>query len=271
MKQSGVIYLYSKEHKLYLLKLKLKKLLILLTQITIFISFIIIWELLSKYNLINSFIFSSPSKIIKTLIELYNTNNLFPHIYTTTLEVIISFSLSTILGFTLALLFYLFPTLKTILDPFITLFNSLPKVALGPLIIIWMGANIKSIILMSLLINLIVTTITIHNGFISVDEYKIKLFKVYKSSKLNLITNLIIPSSKNEIISSLKINISYCLIGVIMGEFLSCKKGIGYLILYGTQVFNLSLVMCGILLLLLLSFIFVLIINYIDKKTSSMN
>ena len=171
MKQYGVIYLYSKEHKLYLIKLKLKKLLILLTQITIFISFIIIWELLSKYNLINSFIFSSPSKIIETLIELYNTNNLFPHIYTTTLEVIISFSLSTILGFTLALLFYLFPTLKTILDPFITLFNSLPKVALGPLIIIWMGANIKSIILMSLLINLIVTTITIHNGFISVDEY----------------------------------------------------------------------------------------------------
>ena len=101
--------------------------------------------------------------------------------------------------------------------------------------------------------------------------YEVDTSKVYKSSKLNLITNLIIPSSKNEIISSLKINISYCLIGVIMGEFLSCKKGIGYLILYGTQVFNLSLVMCGILLLLLLSFIFVLIINYIDKKTSSMN
>ena len=261
----------SKEQLKYLRNIKLKKIFIFIIQISILLTFIISWELLSKYNIIDSFIFSSPSKVLKTLVDLYNTNNLFPHIITTLSEIIISFTLSTILGFILALILYLFPTLKTILDPFITMINSLPKVALGPLIIIWMGANIKSIIFMSLLINLIVTTITIHNGMINVDNYKIKLFKIYKSSKYDLITKLIIPSSKNELISSLKINISYCLIGVIMGEFLSCKKGIGYLILYGTQVFNLSLVMCGILLLLLLSLIFILIINYIDKKTSSKN
>ena len=144
--------------------------------------------------------------------------------------------------------------------------NSLPKVALGPLIIIWMGANIKSIIFMALLINLIVTFITILNGMNSTDPYYIKLFKVLGASKKDIILYLIIPSSKNEIISALKLNISMSLIGVIMGEFLSCKKGIGYLILYGTQVFNLSLVMCGILLLMILSFIFYELINYLDKK-----
>ena len=261
----------SEEHKKYLRKIKLKKLFIRSTQIIIFLTFIILWELLSKLNIINTFIFSSPSNILKTLVNLYQTNNLFIHIYTTTIEVIISFSLSLILGFLIALIFYLFPIIKDILDPFITMINSLPKVALGPLIIIWMGANTKAIIFMALLINLIVTIITIHNGMISVSDYKIKLFKVFNSGKYDLITKLIIPSSKNEIISSLKINISMSLIGVIMGEFLSCKKGIGYLILYGTQVFNLSLVMCGILLLLLLSFIFILIINFIDKKTSSMS
>lgn len=261
----------SNERKKYLEKLYFKKIFIITSQIILFLTIIIGWELLSKYNIINSFIFSSPSKIFRTLIELYNTNNLFPHIITTTLEVLISFTLCTIIGFIIALIFYLLPTLKTILDPFITMINSLPKVALGPLIIIWMGANTKSIIFMALLINLIVTFITIHNGMTNVDPYKIKLFKVFNSNKYDLITKLIIPSSKNEIISSLKINISMSLIGVIMGEFLSCKKGIGYLILYGTQVFNLSLVMCGILLLLILSFIFILIINYIDKKTSSTN
>lgn len=261
----------SKEHKEYIKNIKIKKISILLIQISIFIIFITTWELLSKYNLINSFIFSSPSKIIIKLIELYNTNNLFNHIYITTIEVLISFILTTILSFILALLFYLSPTIKKIFDPYLTLINSLPKVALGPLIIIWMGANIKSIIFNALLIALIITTITIYNGFYNVDNNKIKLFKMFRSNKYNLITKLIIPSSRNEIISALKVNISMNLIGVIMGEFLSCKQGIGYLILYGTQIFDLSLVMCGILLLLLLSFVFIILLNLLDKKTSSMN
>lgn len=259
----------SKEQILYLKKLKLKKLIIKICQVSLLIGFIITWELLARFELINTFIFSSPSLIFKTLINLYQENNLFIHIYTTSLEVIISFLLSTTLGFIIALILYIFPTLKHILDPFITMINSLPKVALGPLIIIWMGANTKSIIFMALLINLIVTFITILNGMIATDEEKIKLFKVFGAKKLDIITKLIIPSSKNEIISALKLNISMSLIGVIMGEFLSCKKGIGYLILYGTQVFNLSLVMCGIFILLLLSFIFYELINILDKKLTS--
>lgn len=261
----------SEEHKKYLKKLKRNKILITITQISLLISFIVIWEILARLNVIDTFIFSSPSKIWSTLMNLYENNNLFKHIYTTSYEVIISFSLSTILGFIIALILYIFPTIKKVLDPFITMINSLPKVALGPLIIIWMGANTKSIIFMALLINLIVTFITILNGFINTDKDKIKLFKVFGASKFAIITKLIIPSAKNEIISSLKLNISMSLIGVIMGEFLSCKQGIGYLILYGTQVFNLSLVMCGIFILLLLSFIFYSLINLIDKKLVSSN
>lgn len=256
----------SKEQILYLKKRKRKKIFILISQISLLISFIITWEYTSNHEIINSFIFSSPTKIIQTLISFYKANNLFIHIYTTSLEVIVSFGLATILGFIIALIFYIFPTIKKILDPFITMINSLPKVALGPLIIIWMGANTKSIIFMALLINLIVTFTTILNGFLNTDENKIKLFKVFGASKKDIITKLIIPSSRNEIISSLRLNLSLSLIGVIMGEFLSCKQGIGYLILYGTQVFNLSLVMCGIFLLLLLSFIFYEIINILDRK-----
>lgn len=255
----------SHEHALFLRNLRKKKILITITQISLLTGFIVLWEILARLNIINTFIFSSPSKVMNTLINLYLDNNLFKHIITTLLEVIISFSLSIILGFIIALILYLFPTLKTILDPFITMINSLPKVALGPLIIIWMGANMRSIIFMALLINLIVTFITILNGFQNTDPDKIKLFKVFKASKKDIITKLIIPSAKIEIISSLKLNISMSLIGVIMGEFLSCKQGIGYLILYGTQVFNLSLVMCGIFILLLLSFIFFYLINLLDK------
>ena len=203
----------SSEHLKYLQRIKRRKMLIRIAQLSLLVIFIVSWELLSRYKIINPFIFSSPSKVIMTLIGLIQDNNLFIHIYTTSLEVIVAFLLSLFLGFLIALILYIFPTVKDILDPFITLINSLPKVALGPLIIIWMGANTKSIIFMALLINLIVTFITILNGFLNTDTDKIKLFKVFGASKKDLIFKLIIPSSRMEIISAMKLDISMSLIG----------------------------------------------------------
>lgn len=247
-------------------KIKRKKLLIKIIQISIGILFLSIWEILSSTGLINSFIFSSPSKIIKTIIELYKDNNLFNNIFVTLYELFISFGIGSLLGFLIALLFYRFNILKKIFDPYLTLINSLPKVALGPLLIIWIGANTKSIIVMSLLINLIVSIIGFYNGFINIDEYKKRLLLSFGANNRQIIFNLVIPSSLETIFSTIKLNISMSLIGVIMGEFLSSKAGIGYLILYGTQVFNLNLVMTGIFLLLILSYLLYLIICIIENK-----
>ena len=224
------------------------------------------WELLSKYNVINSFIFSNPSKILKCLYDLYLNNNLWIHIWVTLKEIFISFSLGTIIGFIIAIMFYTLPTLKKIFDPFLTLINSLPKVSLGPLLIIWLGANVKSIIVMSLLINTIVTLISIYNGLINTDPYKIKLFHSFKATNYQILTKLVIPHNKETIVSSIKLNISMSLIGVIMGEFLVSKAGIGYLILYGTQVFNLTLVMTGIILILIISFVIYELISLLERK-----
>ena len=259
----------SNERKEYLKKKQKERRIIIFAQVLILIVFLIIWEILAHYKVINTFLASSPSLIVKTLSSLVESNDLFTHIKVTLLETIISFSLASIGGLVIASILWWNERLAKIVDPYLTVINALPKVALGPLIIIWVGASTKSIIFMALLINLIVTFSTILNGFINTDKDKIKLFKVFGAAKKDIILKLIIPSSKVEIISSLKLNLSLSLIGVIMGEFLSCKKGIGYLILYGTQVFNLSLVMCGIFLLLLLSFIFYEIINLIDKKLAA--
>ena len=248
-------------------KLKKEKRNIRITQIAIGLSFIVLWELLSRFNIINSFIFSSPSKIFITIIELYKNNNLFNNIYITLLELFVSFILGSIIGFIIALLFYRFNYIKKIFDPYLTLLNSLPKVALGPLLIIWIGANNKSIIVMALLINLIVSIVGFYNGFINTDEYKIRLIKSFGANERQIIFNLVVPECMENIFSTLKLNISMSLIGVIMGEFLSSKAGIGYLILYGTQVFNLNLVMAGITLLLILSYLLYLIINTLEKHT----
>lgn len=253
----------SNEHKLYLKKEKRKKHIIKISQFLLLIAFLVTWELLAKYKIIDSFITSSPSNILKTIIKLYKENNLFIHINETIKEVLLSFTITSILSFIIALLLYTNETLSKILDPYLTILNSLPKIALGPLIIIYLGANTKSIITMSILISIILSIQNILNGFKNTNKNKIKLLQTLNASKKDILTKLVIPSNKRAIVNSLKINISMCLIGTIQGEFLTSKSGIGYLIMYGTQVFNLNLVMTGIILLTIISYILYLIINNI--------
>lgn len=256
----------SEDQKKYLKKLKRRKIIVFLFQIFIIIAFLGIWEVLAKYNIINNFVFSKPSKILKTIYNLAIQGNLFIHIFVTLEEVIIAFFLGILLGFIIAIILYEIPILSDIIDPYLTMINSLPKVALGPLIIIIAGANTKSVIIMALLINLIISIVTIYGGFVNVDKIKLKLFQTFGASKWQILTKLVVPNSYNTIISSLKLNISMSLIGVIMGEFLVSKSGIGYLIIYGTQVFNLSLVMSGIFILLIISFLLYKIIVFIENK-----
>lgn len=257
----------SNEHKKYLRKLKLNKLLVSITQISIFIFFIIIWQFLASHNYINSFITSSPSKILSTISKLYVENNLFIHIWITIKETIISFMITTLLSIIISIILYESDFLSKVIDPYLTILNSLPKVALGPIIIIWIGANQNGIITMAILISIIVSIQTIYNGFVNTDKLKIKLLKTFNATKKDILFNVVIPSNKSTIINTLKINISMCLIGVIMGEFLTSKAGIGYLILYGSQVFNLDLVMTGIFLLTIISIVMYKVIEEISKKS----
>ena len=257
--------MYSDEHKLFLKKVKRRKALITMTQLLILIVVIVTWELLAKYEVINTFISSSPSRVVSTIVDLYKQNNLFNHIWVTVYETVISFGLGTLIGVLVAIILWWNNFIYKVVDPYLTVINSLPKVALGPIIIIYFGANMNSIMIMALLISVIVTIITVYNGFNETDPNKIKLLKSFKATKWQIFKMAILPSSYPTIISSLKINISMTLIGVIMGEFLVSKEGIGYLITYGSQVFNLNLVMSGIIILLIVSIIMYKIVSYIEK------
>lgn len=255
----------SKEYKKYLRKLKIEKILVHSVQLLIIIVLLLLWEYTANKGIINSFIYSSPSKILTTIKNLYEQNNLFNHIWITLYETVISFSLATILGTLIAIILWYSKFLYKVFDPYLTVLNSLPKVALGPIIIIVCGANIKSIIIMALLISLIITISNVYSGFINTDKNKIKLLKSFGSSKWQMLKYLIIPSNYNVIINSLKINVGMSLVGVIMGEFLVSKSGIGYLINYGSEVFNLDLVFSGIIILLIVSYLMYLLVLYIEK------
>ena len=206
--------MYSNEHKLYLKKIKRNKLFVSIFQILIFIIFIFLWQILANLKVINTFIFSSPKKILETIINLYNQSKLFSNIWVTTYETLISFSIATILGIGIATIFWCNKTLHKILEPYLTILNSLPKVALGPIIIIWFGAGIKSIIFMALLISLIITIINVYEGFNSTNKNKIKLMKSLGANKYQILAKLVFPSNINTIISVFKINISMSLIGM---------------------------------------------------------
>ena len=250
----------------YIKQIKKKKIIITMFQLLIFILFIFIWQYLSDKNIINSFITSSPKRILTTIIKLYKENNLLFHIFTTIKEIIISFVITCFLSIIISIILYSNEMLSKIVEPYLIVLNSLPKVSLGPIIIVWIGTNTKSIITISVLISLIVSVESIYNGFINTDKLKIKLLKTFNATKKDILTSLVIPSNKSTIKSTFKINISMCLIGTITGEFLTSKAGIGYLIIYGSQIFNLDLVMSGIFILLIVSVIFYKIISFIIKE-----
>src|SRR5574344_585096 len=244
---------YSLEHKKFVKKLTFETWMIRLIQVLILIVFFLLWEILTKYEVLDAFFVSSPSRMIKTIKELYISGELFIHIGTTLMETIIGFILATAIGYFVAVLLWWSERLRKILDPYIVVLNSLPKIALGPLIIIWVGAGMKAIIVMCVLICVIITTISVLSSFLSCDQDKIRLMRSMNANKFQIFFKLILPYSMPEFISVLKINVGLSWVGTIMGEYLVSKAGLGYLIVYGGQVFKLDLVMASTVILCLLA------------------
>lgn len=257
---------FSDDHKRFIKQLKREKLLIRISQISIIIVFLIIWEILSHFEIINPFLYSSPSRVFKTILSLNNSNELFSHIWITVYETILSFSIASIFGILIATILWWNKFISKVMDPYLTVINSLPKVALGPLIIIWVGASTNSIIVMALMISLIISVINIYNGFISTNDSFVQLLKTFKANKFQIFVKAVLPSNKITIINAFKINISMSLIGVVMGELLVSKKGLGYLIMYGSQVFNINLVITSVVILGIVSYLMYYIISFIEKK-----
>lgn len=238
----------SPERLIYLRNKRKRLFLITITQILILVVFIVAWEISANIGILDSFITSQPSRILKTILN-YNENQLFYHIGITCFETIVGFLLGTLLGTIIACVLWWSDFISKVVDPYLVILNSLPKVALGPIIIVWVGAGTSAIITMALAISLIVTILEMINGFKNTDKNLIKMAKTFNASKFQIFTKIVFPSNITTLINSLKINIGLSLVGVISGEFLVSKGGLGYLIVYGGQVFKLDLVMTSVIIL----------------------
>lgn len=215
----------SQDRKKYLRKNKLEKIAVFGTQIGILFIFIALWEVLANLKIIDSFIMSQPSRIFDTFINLFEID-LLHHLGVTFYETLVGFIVGTSLGIIISIILWLSPFLSKVFDPFLVILNSLPKVALGPIIIIWVGSGTSAIIVMALAISLIVTILDILHGFINTDKDKIKMGKTFNANKFQILMKIVIPANISTFINSLKINIGLSLVGVISGEFLVSKAGL---------------------------------------------
>lgn len=240
-----------------------------LIQILIFFSTFIIWEVFTVTNIIDPFIFSSPSRVIKTLIELIKDKTIFLHVGITLLETFLSFFAVITIGITLSIILWWNKTIADIFDPYLVILNSLPKSALAPVFIVWLGNNMNTIIVAAVSVALFGTIITLYNDFNSIEKDKIKLIQTLGGNKKDVLFKIIIPANIPSIISVMKVNIGLSLVGVIIGEFLAAKLGLGYLIIYGSQVFKLDLVMMSIIILCIIAIILYKVLSIIENKLAN--
>jgi NitT/TauT family transport system permease protein len=238
----------SQERLKYLKKKKQRKRMILCCQVGILVVFLAWWEIAARLGMIDSFILSQPSRIYQTFINMAQ-NNLFMHIGVTVYETLVGFILGVIFGTAFAIIFWWSSFISKVSEPYLVVLNSLPKIALGPVIIVIVGAGTKAIIFMALAISLIVTILEMLNGFRNTDKEYIKMAATFGATKRQIFTKIVFPYNITTLFNSLKINIGLSLVGVIAGEFLVSKAGLGYLIVYGGQVFKLDLVMASVIIL----------------------
>ena len=250
----------------YLLKIKKEKRKVLITQTLVFIFFIVFWELLSFFGIINDFLFSSPSQIIKLLISYFKSNEIYKHIGISLFETIVGLFIGTVCGILIGIILWWNKFLSKVFDPFLVVLNALPKTALAPILIIWAGTGVFGIIVVSVSISLILTIISSYNYFISVDDEQILMMKSLNATKFQILFKLVLPINLPNIINLIKINVGMTWVGVIVGEFLVSRMGIGYLIMYGSQVFRMDLVMMGVIILAVIAFLMYELINVVEKK-----
>lgn len=252
-KSSDTVRICSPEHALYLKKLRRSNLLVQISRAGLLILILGIWELIAALQWVDPFIISSPSRIWNMIVSLASDGSLFYHIGTTLWETLAGFAIAVVLGTSIALLLWWSEGARRVLEPYIVVLNSLPKIALGPVIIIWFGTGSSAIVFMTVLVGIIVAVMNMLGGFLATDKNKILLLESMGATKFQILIKLVIPSAIPQFIGMLKICVGMAWIGSIMGEYIVSKAGLGYLIVYGGQVFRLDLVMAATAILCVLA------------------
>ena len=257
---------HSFRQQQYLFRLKRDRILIHASRLLLLVFFLFFWETASKKQWIDSFIFSSPSLILETFVKMMKEQSLTLHIRITLSETLVSFFLVMSLGILCAVFLWLCPKISRILEPYLVVLNSLPKSALAPLLIVWLGASEKTIIVSGISVAIFGCILNLYTGFTEISQEKLKLIRTLGGGRIDELFKIVLPSSVPTILSNMKVNIGLCLVGVIIGEFIGARQGLGYLIIYGSQTFKLTWVLMSIVILMIIAMLLYGILNLIERK-----
>jgi NitT/TauT family transport system permease protein len=254
----------SSQYTRYLQIQKRKLWIIRLSQLMVFIALFGVWELAAQLKWVDPMLTSRPSKLLVSFQALAFHGDLFKHLYITSVETFIGIVVSMTLGTLIAIIFWWSTFASKVLEPYVVVLNALPKVALGPIFYIWLGDR-YSIYGMAIAISVVVTIIMVESGFKETGKTKLKLMESFGATRFQMLRMVLLPASIPNFIATLKVNVGLTLVGVIMGEFLSSKAGLGYLIIYGGQVFQMDMVMVSVVMLALLSVVLYVLVNVLGR------
>lgn len=255
----------SQSQQIYLEGIRKEKIRVNCVRVLILVIFVALWEVCARTGVINDFIFSSPSRIAKCFVSMCADGSLFRHIWVTLYETFISFFLVIGVGLVAAVFMWLSRSFSKIIEPYIVVLNSLPKSALAPILIVWLGNNIRTIIISAISVAVFGTILTLYTGFMEMDPDKIKLIKTLGGNRFHVLTKVLIPGNLAVILNTMKVNMGLSLVGVIIGEFLAANEGLGYLIIYGSQVFKFDWVMLSIIILCIMATVLYQLINILER------
>ncbi|MCD8021722.1 MAG: ABC transporter permease [Lachnospiraceae bacterium] len=262
---------FSLSQQRYLKTLKMRQCRILACRILLFIIFLLLWEGAVRLGWIDGFIFSSPSRVVNTFLKMWKDGSILTHTGITLTETLVSFALVVVLGIGCSVLLWCSTTLSEVLEPYLVILNSLPKSALAPLLIVWLGANQKAIIVAGISVAIFGTILNLYTGFHEADPDKIKLIYTLQGTKKDVLCKVILPGTFPLLISIMKVNIGLCLVGVVIGEFIGARAGLGYLIIYASQTFKLDMTILSIVILCVISMLFYALLSLLEQKCGRRN
>ena len=250
----------------YLITLRRELRVVRLSRAGLFLFFLLLWESTAQKGILDSFIFSSPSLILSAFLRMIKDGSLLTHTGVTLFETLLSFALVTVLGIGIALFLWCFPRLASVLEPYLVILNSLPKSALAPLLIVWLGSNMRTIVVAGISVAIFGAVLNLYTGFEETDPDKLKLIKTLKGTRKDALFQVVLPASVHLSFSIMKVNIGLCLIGVVIGEMIGSKEGLGYLIIYSSQVFQLTPMILAIFILCVIAVLLYSLITIAEKQ-----
>ncbi|MDG0808009.1 ABC transporter permease [Cohnella rhizosphaerae] len=242
----------SAPYKKYLRAQRRLRMAVWLARFALLAAFLGVWELAADRKWVDAMLTSRPSQLVASFKSLALEGKLWHHAWVTTSETVIGLTLSMAIGTAIAVALWWSSYASRVLEPYMVVLNALPKVALGPIFYIWLGDR-YSVYGMAIAISVIVTIMMLESGFKEIGQTKLRLMESFGATKLQTLRMVLLPASVPNLVATLKVNVGLTLVGVIMGEFLSSKAGLGYMIIYGGQVFQMDMVMVAIALLAALS------------------